>query len=127
MQHLSRALADRYYDITIKNRESGFVSPWILANWKEETRISCSGPLGWFCYEPLRDRKNLIFIAGGCGWCGSRLVSGNVYVVKDYDGRRKADIKFGYFHPCSSFPLSDIEVSIPPYTEVEFREVAKTE
>lgn len=52
--------------------------------------------------------------SGECGWCHSRLISGNVYVPEDADGRRLADKKFGWIHPCASFPLSDIELEVFP-------------
>ncbi len=48
--------------------------------------------------------------SGECGWCRSLLKSGKVYVPKDTDGRRKADLKFGYIHPCCTFPLGDVEI-----------------
>lgn len=50
---------------------------------------------------------------GECGCCRSRLISGDVFIVEDTDGRRMADKKFGYIHICSSFPLSDLEIEIP--------------
>ena len=53
--------------------------------------------------------------SGVCGWCHSRLVSGNVYVPKEVDGRRMADLQYGYVHPCSTFPLSDVEIDVPPF------------
>lgn len=49
---------------------------------------------------------------GQCGFCRSRLISGDVFIPEDNDGRRMADKKFGYIHPCSSFPISDIEIEI---------------
>jgi len=52
--------------------------------------------------------------SGMCGFCHSQLVSGNVYVPKDMDGRRMGDLTFGYIHPCCSFPLSDIVIDVPP-------------
>ena len=52
--------------------------------------------------------------SGECGWCHSRLVSGEVYVPKSGDGRREADLQYGYIHPCRSFPLSDLVIEIPP-------------
>ncbi len=52
--------------------------------------------------------------SGECGWCHSRLISGEVYVPADADGRRLADRKFGWIHPCASFPLSDIELEVFP-------------
>lgn len=52
--------------------------------------------------------------SGICGYCHSRLVSGKVYVPKSVDGRRAADVQFGYIHPCCTFALSDIEIDVPP-------------
>jgi len=51
--------------------------------------------------------------SGECGFCRSLLLSGEVFVVPESDGRRAADKEFGYFHPCSSYPLSDLEVKVP--------------
>ena len=51
--------------------------------------------------------------SGECGFCRSLLVSGEVYVLPDSDGRRAADRQFGYIHPCASYPLSDLEVTVP--------------
>lgn len=51
--------------------------------------------------------------SGECGWCHSRLVSGDVYIPEDVDGRRAADKKFGWVHPCCSFPLSDVTLDVP--------------
>ncbi len=52
--------------------------------------------------------------SGECGWCHSRLISGEVYIPEDADGRRLADKKFGWVHPCSTFPLGDIELEVFP-------------
>lgn len=43
---------------------------------------------------------------GTCGLCTSELVLGEVKIVNDK--RVKADKKFNYIHPCSTYPLSDI-------------------
>ena len=51
--------------------------------------------------------------SGECGWCHSRLVSGDVYIPEDTDGRRLADKKFGWVHPCCSYPLSDVTLDVP--------------
>ena len=50
--------------------------------------------------------------AGGCGFCHSRLVSGE-YSIAGADKRRLADLKFGYIHPCCSYPDSDMELVVP--------------
>lgn len=55
--------------------------------------------------------------SGECGWCHSRLVSGEVYTPKSVDGRREADYIYGYIHPCCSFPLSDLVIELPPVRE----------
>ena len=51
--------------------------------------------------------------SGECGWCRSRLISGEVYIPEITDGRRWAEKEYGYIHPCSSFPLSDVSVEVP--------------
>jgi ferredoxin-NADP reductase len=51
--------------------------------------------------------------SGECGFCRSLLLSGDIFVVPESDGRRAADKEFGHFHPCSSYPLSDLEVQVP--------------
>lgn len=55
--------------------------------------------------------------SGECGWCHSKLVSGEVYAPKSVDGRREADYLYGYIHPCCSFPLSDLIIEVPPVKE----------
>ena len=52
--------------------------------------------------------------SGECGWCHSKLVSGEVYCPKSVDGRREADFLYGYIHPCCSFPLTDLIIEVPP-------------
>lgn len=51
--------------------------------------------------------------SGECGWCHSRLISGKVYIPKEIDGRRMADLKYGYIHPCATFGLGDLEIEVP--------------
>lgn len=48
--------------------------------------------------------------SGICGWCRTKLISGEVYVCPDNDGRRIADYQFGYIHPCASFPRSNLVI-----------------
>ncbi len=52
--------------------------------------------------------------SGECGFCHSHLISGKVYVPQHLEYRRLADYKFGCIHPCCSFPLTDIEINVPP-------------
>ncbi|MBI9101463.1 MAG: iron-sulfur cluster-binding domain-containing protein [Spirochaetales bacterium] len=54
--------------------------------------------------------------SGECGWCRSRLISGVVSEANrtgERSGLRKADDKFGYFHPCSVFPEGDLVIEVP--------------
>ena len=55
--------------------------------------------------------------SGECGWCHSRLVSGEVYTPKSADGCREADLIYGYIHPCCAFPLSDVVIDVPPVVD----------
>lgn len=51
--------------------------------------------------------------SGECGWCRSRLLSGEVFIPNDTDGRRMADREYGYIHPCVSYPVSDLVIEVP--------------
>lgn len=52
--------------------------------------------------------------SGTCGWCHAQLLSGDVYIPQQTDGRRIADKQYGYIHPCCTFPLSDLTIDVPP-------------
>lgn len=52
--------------------------------------------------------------SGLCGYCHSKLVSGEVYIPDEANGMRAADKKYGYIHPCAAFPLSDVTLIVPP-------------
>jgi len=55
------------YAITVKRTANGFASDWMLENWKEGTEVTLSGPQGTFFYEPLRDARHVVALAGGSG------------------------------------------------------------
>ena len=64
----SPALAlDGRYQITVKKAPDGFVSEYILNNWKVGTEVTLSGPEGPFSYEPIRDEAEVVGLAGGSG------------------------------------------------------------
>lgn len=50
---------------------------------------------------------------GECGFCRSQLISGEIFVSPYGDGRREMDKQMGWFHPCASWPLSDLTIKIP--------------
>ena len=51
--------------------------------------------------------------SGECGWCRSRMLQGSVFIPQENELRRWADKEYGYIHPCSSFPTSDIVLEVP--------------
>ena len=51
--------------------------------------------------------------SGECGFCRSLLIDGKVYINPVSDWRRSADKKFNYFHPCASYPITDLVINIP--------------
>jgi ferredoxin len=53
--------------------------------------------------------------SGSCGFCHSRLVRGEYFVDTKHEYRRQADLKFGYIHPCCTYPESDMEIDVPPF------------
>lgn len=63
------------------------------------------------------ERSNIRMLArcrnGVCGFCHSRLIRGDCYVDPKDDFRRAADRKFGYIHPCCTYPESDLEIDMP--------------
>jgi ferredoxin-NADP reductase len=52
--------------------------------------------------------------SGICGLCHTRLINGDCFVDSKNDHVRLADKKFGYIHPCASYPISDMELDVPP-------------
>ncbi|MBQ1642767.1 MAG: hypothetical protein II104_06940, partial [Oscillospiraceae bacterium] len=64
----SPALAkEGIYHITVKRDDAGFVSPYIQDNWKKGDTVISSGPQGHLYYEPIRDAKKVVALAGGSG------------------------------------------------------------
>lgn len=55
------------YQITVKRVADGFVSNYILDNWKQGDCVQAYSPEGNFVYEPIRDAQTVIGIAGGSG------------------------------------------------------------
>ncbi len=55
------------YQITVKRIQDGFVSDYILDNWSVGDKVIAYAPEGNLIYNPLRDAKNIVGIAGGSG------------------------------------------------------------
>ncbi|MFX1410539.1 MAG: flavin reductase family protein [Promethearchaeota archaeon] len=56
-----------YYELGIKRKEGGFVSPYILDNIKVGDILEATEPMGNLCYNRIFHGKDLVFIAGGSG------------------------------------------------------------
>ena len=50
--------------------------------------------------------------SGACGWCRSLLLEGEVWQRPQSDGVRASDKDYGYFHPCSAYPMSDLVIEV---------------
>ncbi len=61
----------------------------------------------------LKPRRSSSCRSGACGFCRSRLLSGEIFVRPEDDGRRAADRTFGFFHACASYPRSDLVIEVP--------------
>ena len=51
--------------------------------------------------------------SGECGFCRSLLIDGNVFINPVSDWRKGGDKRFNYFHPCASYPITDLEIIVP--------------
>ena len=95
------AAKDKVFDITVKQ---GAAEYKIKAAANEPVLVALERAA---IKAPSRCRS------GECGWFRSKLISGEVYVPKENELRRWADMAYGYIHPCSSFPLSDMVLEVP--------------
>ncbi len=58
---------DNKYVLTIKLVEGGLMSRYIFDTWEVGSKVEVSAPAGNFEYQPLRDAKKVICLAGGSG------------------------------------------------------------
>ena len=90
------------YNITVKRvEEDGFVSPFIQDQWQVGDEIAISGPQGHLYYEPIRDEKKVLALAGGSGITP---FVGMAYAIRDgyedfdltilYGSRKEEDILY---------------------------------
>lgn len=56
-----------HYVLTVKLVENGVATPYMWDHWQVGTPVTTSAPGGELFYEPLRDAKQLVAIAGGSG------------------------------------------------------------
>lgn len=91
---------DEKYSLVVEKRGESYS----ISCWSKETILVALERAG--IEAPSRCRS------GECGFCRSRLVKGDVFIPAENDGRRLADVQFGYIHPCSTYPLSDITLEL---------------
>ena len=87
--------------ITVKRVADGVASGYMLDHWTEGTEVVASAPLGDFTYEPLRDAKTVVGIAGGSGVTPFRSLAKAIVEGDEdfcltllYGSRTKADAVF---------------------------------
>ncbi len=56
-----------YYELGIKKKEGGFVSPYLFENLKVGDILESTEPMGNFYHNPIFHGNDLVFIAGGSG------------------------------------------------------------
>jgi ferredoxin len=49
--------------------------------------------------------------SGECTYCRTRLLAGEIFEPQRVY-RRWIDIKYGYIHPCMSYPVSDLRIRV---------------
>ena len=99
----SRAVENpRTFTLTVHIRDK----VWTIPAREDETLLTAMERAGIPAPNKCR--------AGGCGYCHSKWLGGDFTVAEGRDGRRLADRKFGFIHPCVTYPQSDMEVDVPP-------------
>lgn len=85
-----------------------------VINRSEEYEYTCDGEETILCaLERAAVKVPVRCRSGECGFCRSKLVSGTVFIPETVnDRRREADARFGYIHPCCTYPTSDIVIKI---------------
>ena len=51
--------------------------------------------------------------AGECGWCRSKVISGEYFAPEENESRRYSDRVTDNIHPCVTFPVSDMVIEVP--------------
>ena len=51
--------------------------------------------------------------AGECGWCRSKVISGDYFALEENESRRYSDRVTDNIHPCVTFPVGDMVIEVP--------------
>ena len=92
---------DEVYTLTVRR---GIHEDKIPAKANESLVVAC-------------ERAGIVLLtdcrSGECGFCRTKVLSGDYYVCPENDGRRAADKDVNYVHACAAYPLSDMTIKIP--------------
>ncbi len=94
------ALRDKSFTLTLVTRDETFTLPCSAM----ETVLVAVERAGVLAPSGCR--------SGECGMCRSRLAAGQVFIPGRLEHRKMADRVYGYIHPCSAFPMSDITLEL---------------
>ena len=119
-----RRIRREEYAVNSRTADSGKDSTYSLTvrrNGEERVIEASSGETVLVALERAGMNPPSLCRTGECGWCRSRLISGEISAPEKSgrnertreSGLRKADEKFGYFHPCSVFPEGDLLIEVP--------------
>ncbi len=56
-----------WYDITVRRKDGGFVSPYLVESVRPGHTFESTVPMGPLYYNPVTDSTELVFLAGGTG------------------------------------------------------------
>jgi ferredoxin len=85
----------------------------VIKNGKEVATIPCSSEESLLV---ALEREGIaapsMCRSGECGFCRSKLLTGNVFIPQGTDYRRLVDSSYGIIHPCVSYPMSHLTLVI---------------
>ena len=88
----NEAVEKGYYEVTIKKLNKGLFTTWMFKNAKVGTIVNIAAPEGDFAYNPIRDQKHIVCVAGGTG------ITPFVSMAKSIVSGTRKDVKMTLFH-----------------------------
>jgi len=84
-----------FFEITVRANRPYLVPDYMFQNLKVGDVVDCNLPFGTFYYEPLRDSKNLVALAGGSGIAPFHSLAKEIAYGKLKDSGVKLTIMYG--------------------------------
>ncbi len=100
------------YDEFPKDAIGKIIKIKIVVNGEEKIINALSNETILASLEKAGIKKDSHCRTGECGYCRSRIIKGDIFVNPLLDTRRIVDIEYGYFHPCISYPVSELVIDI---------------